>query len=293
LPRLYAPSTSSNDCFDGGDDDDRCDDGDGWYDANNDHSSYDVNWGEHESTRNSCDQWGSRFQTSSWWHHSTPTIELAWGPVNGAIYYNVYRSTVSGGPYTGIASTPGPAYTDADIVEDTAYYYVITAVDGDGFESVPSVETGQLVPSATATPVATIPIVAPTGLTASFRQSGPAVDLTWWPVEGAVYYNIYRGDVAGGPYEGIGSSDAASFEDPWVTEGATYYYRVTAVDGFQVQSLDSDEAAVTTISAIPGETSPPEVTPEPSPEATTTPTAEPSPTATPSPAPEPTAGPGP
>jgi hypothetical protein len=143
-----------SDCFDGGDDDDKCDDDDGWYDADEEHSSYDVNWGEHESKRNSCDQWGSRFQTTSWWHHSTPTIELGWAAVEGAGYYNVYRSTDSGGPYTGIGSTPVPAYTDTDILEDTTYYYVITAVDADGFESVPSAETAQLVPSTADTPVA-------------------------------------------------------------------------------------------------------------------------------------------
>lgn len=136
-----------DDCFDGGGDDDRCDDGDGWYDANKEHDSYDTEWGEHESTRNSCDQWGSHFDIVSSWHHSTPTIDLAWPAAQGAVYYNVYRGTEAGGPYTGIASTPAPAYTDVGVMEDTTYYYVVTAVDGDGFESVPSRETSQLVPS--------------------------------------------------------------------------------------------------------------------------------------------------
>jgi hypothetical protein len=145
-----------DDCFDGGDDEDRCDDHDGWHDANDDHSWFNADWGEHESRRNSCDQWGSHFFTFTWWHHSTPTIELEWNAVDGAVYYNVYRGTESGGPYEGIASTEAPAYTDTDIIEDTTYYYVVTAVDAEGFESVPSAEAAQLVPSG-GSPEATSP----------------------------------------------------------------------------------------------------------------------------------------
>lgn len=151
--RIYGQG--GNDCFDGGDDEDRCDDGDGWYDADNEHSWYDEEWGEHESTRNSCDQWGSRFRSTSSWHHSTPTIELTWGGEVGAQYYNVYRSTEPGGPYGSIGSTETPAYTDVGVLEDIWYYYVITAVDADGFESVPSLETGQMVPSGVPEPSAT------------------------------------------------------------------------------------------------------------------------------------------
>jgi hypothetical protein len=136
-----------DDCFDGGDDDDRCDDHDGWYDANEEHYGYDAEWGEHESTRRSCDQWGWHFDMWSSWHHSTPTIELTWPAVEGAVYYNVYRGTEPGGPYTGIASTPEPTYTDTDILEDTTYYYVVTAIDSEGFESLPSQETSQMVPA--------------------------------------------------------------------------------------------------------------------------------------------------
>lgn len=136
-----------DDCFDGGDDEDRCDDNDGWYDADQNHSWYDTEWGEHDSKRNSCDQWGSQFYATSWWHHSTPTIELTWQGLDGSQYYNVYRSTEAGGPYESVGSVDEPAYTDVGILEDTWYYYVITAIDAEGFESVPSQETAQLVPS--------------------------------------------------------------------------------------------------------------------------------------------------
>jgi fibronectin type 3 domain-containing protein len=48
--------------------------------------------------------------------------------ING---YNVYRSYVSGGPYTMLNSTPLPvsAYNDTNVTNGTLYYYVVTAVD--------------------------------------------------------------------------------------------------------------------------------------------------------------------
>jgi hypothetical protein len=50
--------------------------------------------------------------------------------------YNVYRGTVSGGPYTEIASrVTGTSYTDTTVVEDKTYYYVTTAVNNENEQS--------------------------------------------------------------------------------------------------------------------------------------------------------------
>ena len=60
-------------------------------------------------------------------------VSLAWNSVGGTgITYLVYRSTVSGGPYTNIASTSSASYTQTGVAAGT-YYYVITA--SNGFES--------------------------------------------------------------------------------------------------------------------------------------------------------------
>ena len=62
-------------------------------------------------------------------------VVLSWMPSTSATSYNVYRSTVMGGPYSAVSS-PGsvsnPHYTDLNLSSGTTYYYVVTAVDGSG-----------------------------------------------------------------------------------------------------------------------------------------------------------------
>jgi hypothetical protein len=56
-------------------------------------------------------------------------------------FYNVYRSTTSGGPYSFYAAgVPASAFIDADVTSGTAYFYVITAVNDGTVESLVSNE---------------------------------------------------------------------------------------------------------------------------------------------------------
>ncbi len=66
----------------------------------------------------------------------------------GVTGYNVYRSTVSGAGYTKINSSlvGGSTYTDATVVSGQTYYYLTTAVDNSGEESVYSNEVQAVVP---------------------------------------------------------------------------------------------------------------------------------------------------
>ncbi|MEO7100571.1 MAG: LamG-like jellyroll fold domain-containing protein, partial [Luteolibacter sp.] len=69
-------------------------------------------------------------------------VALAWSATSGAASYNVKRSTVSGGPYTLIASgLTAPNYLDNTVANATTYYYVITAVNVGG-EGSASTELG-------------------------------------------------------------------------------------------------------------------------------------------------------
>ncbi len=60
-------------------------------------------------------------------------VSLTWAAATGATGYNVKRATVSGGPYslvaTGVAST---SYANTGLANGTTYYYVVSAVNGSG-----------------------------------------------------------------------------------------------------------------------------------------------------------------
>ena len=63
--------------------------------------------------------------------------------------YNVYRATISGGPYTKINSAldGSTTYTDSTVQAGTTYYYVTTAVDGSGTESTHSNQVQAVIPT--------------------------------------------------------------------------------------------------------------------------------------------------
>jgi fibronectin type 3 domain-containing protein len=77
------------------------------------------------------------------------TVDLTWNSSNNAVGYNVYRSTVSGGPYSMInTSLDGTtAYTDSTVSSSQTYYYVATTVDGNSNESGYSTETQAVIPT--------------------------------------------------------------------------------------------------------------------------------------------------
>jgi hypothetical protein len=72
------------------------------------------------------------------WTASTSTV----------VGYNAYRGTTTGGPYTKLNSsvTTSTTYTDATVQSGQTYYYVVTAVDSSGGESVRSNETQAIIP---------------------------------------------------------------------------------------------------------------------------------------------------
>jgi hypothetical protein len=76
--------------------------------------------------------------------HASHFVELHWtASPSAASGYNVYRGTHSGGPYTRMNSSfdLATAYTDNTVQAGQTYYYVTTAVDSSGIESVFSNET--------------------------------------------------------------------------------------------------------------------------------------------------------
>jgi hypothetical protein len=67
---------------------------------------------------------------------SSHSTMLSWtASTTQGVNYNVYRSSVSGGPYTKVTSTTaiaGLSYTDSTVLPGQKYYYVVTAINSSG-----------------------------------------------------------------------------------------------------------------------------------------------------------------
>ena len=70
------------------------------------------------------------------------SVQVAWSALAGVASYSVQRATVSGGPYYTVETgTTGTTFTDTKVGTGVTYYYIVSAVSGDGVGS-PSVEAG-------------------------------------------------------------------------------------------------------------------------------------------------------
>ena len=181
------------------------------------------------------------------------SVSLSWTGATGADYYQVYRATTSGGPYTAIAQTSQGTMTFTDIrnsngnyyVPNGTYYYVVLAGNNGG-QSVYSNEA-----------TVTLSIAAPMNLTATLIAYGGV--LNWQPVSGADYYQVYRATTSGGPYTVIAqtSQGTTTFTDTRNSNGnyglpdGTYYYVVLAGD-YGGQSAYSNESSLTVIPVVTG-----------------------------------------
>ena len=159
-------------------------------------------------------------------------VALSWtaSTSQNIIGYNVYRGTLPNGPFTKLnpSLVPATSYQDNTVYAGDTYYYVTTAVDSQGVESVYSNEVEAIVP--------TLPPAHYVGLswTASTSQN----------ITG---YNVYRSLVSKGTYTRLNTAlvPATSFQDANVSPGATYYYVTTAMNSQGVESTYSNQAQAT------------------------------------------------
>jgi hypothetical protein len=86
------------------------------------------------------------------------------------------------------------------------------------------------------------PPLAPTGLSATAGDGKAA--LTWAAASGATSYNLKRATTDGGPYSMIQSVATTNYNDLGLTNGTTYYYVVSGLNGGG-ESSNSVQVAVT------------------------------------------------
>ncbi len=160
---------------------------------------------------------------------------LSWSASSGATSYYVKRATINGGPYTQIAVSTSPAFTDTPLANGTTYYYVVSAASSAG-EGANSVQVS-------ATPQApVVPPSPPGNLTATAGNA--QASLTWSASSGATGYRVKRSAINGGPYTQIATPTATSYTDTSLANGTTYYYVVSAANSAG-EGADSGQVGAT------------------------------------------------
>ena len=164
-------------------------------------------------------------------------VILNWSSVQGASGYNIKRASVSGGPYTTIASGATTTFTDSPLANATDYFYVISATNILG-ESTNSVEVvGRPNPFVT-------DIIAEGG--------SNTVTLSWTALAGATSYSVLRSTSSNGTFAVVASNlVATSYVDTNPPPGTTLYYRVSASLGAAGQSGQSEAASAFTAPGAP------------------------------------------
>lgn len=91
---------------------------------------------------------------------------------------------------------------------------------------------------------------APTNLTATAGNT--QVSLSWTASSGATSYNVKRSTTSGGPYSNVATGvTSTNFTDTGLTNGTTYFYVVSAVNG-SGESANSNQASATPTSSGSG-----------------------------------------
>ena len=146
---------------------------------------------------------------------------LKWNAVSGAAKYEVYRARSKDGDYIKYSTVTGTSYTNTSYIESgNTYYYKVRALKSDGtagaWSSIVSVTYKQT-------------LSAPTVTGGNDSQGRPT--LTWNAVSGAAKYEVYRARSKDGTYTKYSTTTGTAYTNSsYLTSGATYYYKVRALD---------------------------------------------------------------
>lgn len=166
------------------------------------------------------------------------SVKVEWEKVEGAEHYQVYRSTEREGGYVllGTYDSNTTFMISQELGAGITYYYKVRAYGTVNGERIYGMFAGPL----SATPS----LSAPEQVVAK-ASSYNTVDVSWSKVDGAEYYQVYRGTSKDGEYSLLGTynSDTTSKVSKQLRCGTKYYYKVRAyrwVNGVRAFGAFSD-----------------------------------------------------
>jgi fibronectin type 3 domain-containing protein len=151
--------------------------------------------------------------------------------------YRVYRGNTSGGETLLITLGNVFTYTDTGLTNGQTYYYKVSAVNsiGEGSQS---------------NEVPVTPATVPVSPFLTSVTPGDALAMLLWespPSDGGsavTAYKVYRGTTPGGETLLITLGNVLTYTDTGLTNGQTYYYKVSAVNSHG-ESVLTDELSAT------------------------------------------------
>ena len=147
---------------------------------------------------------------------ATGKPKVTWAAVEGAVKYEVYRSTSKNGTYTRGTGTTKTTYTNTKAVAGKYYYYFVRAIAADGSYADSGI-------------IGRTCDLAQTTVTVSNVASSGKVKISWEAVEGATKYEVYRATSKTGTYSRISTTANTSVTNTKAEAGKTYYYKVRAI----------------------------------------------------------------
>jgi len=158
--------------------------------------------------------------------------------------YHVYRRTGGSGAWS--LRTPKPVtganFTEVPPATGDTYEYALRALDRSG--NLSSLTGVKRVVSADRTAPAAV-----TGLTAT--HDGSVARISWSPVNGSTHYEVQRSLAPGGPFSFFSSNPGTVLLDHDAAVGATYSYRVRALDSAGNASAYSAPVQLVTVEGEP------------------------------------------
>lgn len=167
-------------------------------------------------------------------------VALSWTAPAGATGYRVSRNTTGTGTFTEIATPTLTNYTNTGLTNATTYYYVVAATNGSCWSASSEVRSATPVCTPPSVPGALIATAGDQQVTLSWAASTPA----------PVSYTLQRKTGATGTYGDLATPTVNSYTDdtPPLTNGTTYFYRVSASNG-SCSSAYNLEASATPLEA--------------------------------------------